>query len=365
MPLCISIHPPRVGRDPLAEISRNTWMTDFNPPSPCGEGLFHTFHVMVIQDFNPPSPCGEGLAQTAHRVFQLVISIHPPRVGRDLGDENNITQNRKFQSTLPVWGGTLRKSAPPTSHGLFQSTLPVWGGTDNSDRYSLYNPISIHPPRVGRDLVKNCRDFISHLFQSTLPVWGGTWVVLYHHLVFMISIHPPRVGRDGEPASWNVWDMWISIHPPRVGRDLQDHGPGGRVAQISIHPPRVGRDVDRLDVGDQPRLISIHPPRVGRDPQTASRSGRRVPISIHPPRVGRDFIRLISVSANARFQSTLPVWGGTVVFYGYLILPQNFNPPSPCGEGPSRCIIKTVKRDFNPPSPCGEGRVSRSRVPRM
>ena len=81
----------------------------------------------------------------------------------------------------------------------------------------------------------------------------------------------------------------ISIHPPRVGRDCRDCWRTFRT-KISIHPPRVGRDL--VDAGSNAfnELISIHPPRVGRDQRD--------------PGIGRGR--------------------------------QDFNPPSPCGEGLSR-----------------------------
>ena len=78
----------------------------------------------------------------------------------------------------------------------FQSTLPVWGGTKrqkfNPDRYN----ISIHPPRVGRDKWRKDKKGLGFIFQSTLPVWGGTFSVLKILDSRNISIHPPRVGRD-------------------------------------------------------------------------------------------------------------------------------------------------------------------------
>ena len=57
------------------------------------------------RDFNPPSPCGEG------------------HLWAEMFAEDDV-----FQSTLPVWGGTL--------------VLGVG---------QLARCISIHPPRVGRD----------------------------------------------------------------------------------------------------------------------------------------------------------------------------------------------------------------------
>ena len=55
----------------------------------------------------------------------------------------------------------------------FQSTLPVGGGT-----------------------LDEIRQLHGSEFQSTLPVWGGTFRIAYAYQEFLISIHPPRVGRD-------------------------------------------------------------------------------------------------------------------------------------------------------------------------
>ena len=100
-----------------------------------------------------------------------------------------------FQSTHPVWGGTI--GAKIGIPGLvFQSTHPVWGGTLYSEADVLRYIISIHPPRVGwDDIDANLRTLVEHFnpptpcgvglplfgfiafkikFQSTHPVWGGT-----------------------------------------------------------------------------------------------------------------------------------------------------------------------------------------------
>ena len=82
---CISIHAPRVGSDPIrtcplllpGQISihaprvgsdnRNHWrgsfVTDFNPRSPCGERRFIEILCVNNADFNPRSPCGERLPE--------------------------------------------------------------------------------------------------------------------------------------------------------------------------------------------------------------------------------------------------------------------------------------------------------------
>ena len=114
---------------------------------------------MVIQkerddrDFNPPSPCGEGLA---HRDISVPRFI-------------------EFQSTLPVWGGTLEIVILLYLSGLFQSTLPVWGGTPCGEGPFVIhlNRFAVAPcgegPRVGRDHVLGVvQDFYIR------AVWGGT-----------------------------------------------------------------------------------------------------------------------------------------------------------------------------------------------
>ncbi len=60
------------------------------------------------------------------------------------------------------------------SRSLFQSTRPVWGATLGLDDALHFEFVSIHAPRVGRDLTAG-RCFLTMLwFQSTRPVWGAT-----------------------------------------------------------------------------------------------------------------------------------------------------------------------------------------------
>ena len=79
---------------------------------------------------------------------------------------------------------------------VFQSTLPVWGGTISGGGVMESLGISIHPPRVGRDMNELNQYGILSGFQSTLPVWGGTGGKILAGTRMDISIHPPRVGRD-------------------------------------------------------------------------------------------------------------------------------------------------------------------------
>ena len=123
----------------------------FNPPSPCGEGQAMVIMGLPNSGFNPPSPCGEGRGQLVHH--QYTPGFNPPSpCGEGLGDKALMGKwDEQFQSTLPVWGGTIAKIL---------------------ERYIA--DVSIHPPRVGRDGRWPGRWRGEKTFQSTLPVWGGT-----------------------------------------------------------------------------------------------------------------------------------------------------------------------------------------------
>ena len=61
--------------------------------------------------------------------------------------------------------------------------------------------ISIHSPRMGRDLLDNRALKDERLFQSTLPAWGETMLTRPREEGEEISIHSPRMGRDPAPIS--------------------------------------------------------------------------------------------------------------------------------------------------------------------
>ena len=117
----ISIHPPRVGRDPDSlEFNRHKPIS-IHPPR-VGRDLTMQRGFPLCGYFNPPSPCGEGPLRHHH-----------------------LFQNKVFQSTLPVWGGTAGSSVFSSSD-RFQSTLPVWGGTAKTHKIAsafLTNPTNI------------------------------------------------------------------------------------------------------------------------------------------------------------------------------------------------------------------------------
>ena len=283
----ISIHAPRVGSDiPLSGIAQGEYqfqstlpvwgatsginqignvLTDFNPRSPCGERLGNFTYRRVIIYFNPRSPCGERQDNRARVLIYRCISIHAPRVGSDDQKSRNSTNNKKFQSTLPVWGATVfyspvfsifyhfnprspcgerlferlvnqmairisihapRVGSDPNATFLFvaikkfQSTLPVWGATTPLLR--LVSQVLLFQstlPVWGATLPKVITKAISILFQSTLPVWGATVASV---ALFTISLYfNPRspCGERRIDGKGTITVDIISIHAPRVGSD--------------------------------------------------------------------------------------------------------------------------------------------------
>jgi len=169
-------------------------------------------------------------------------------------------------------------------------------------------PISIHAPRVGRDVNRNAVACNSKGFQSTRPAWGATEGKAFINGYFYISIHAPRVGRD--KVTFLIFrPSIISIHAPRVGRDPCDIRYSKGIFNFNPRAPRGARRVNhRFYPEFQP--ISIHAPRVGRDVGTGHI--RAIPNYFNPraPRGARlHFLAVISF--QHRFQSTRPAWGAT------------------------------------------------------
>ena len=282
----------------------------------------------------------------------LSISIHPPRAGRDdhLGNVTDMVTE-------------------------FQSTRPVRGGTDNVRPFVVAHMISIHPPRAGRDFGFDKHLICSFLFQSTRPVRGGT---IFHpppfeHRQFQ-STRPVRGGT--RKASSECHHCRISIHPPRAGRD-QGHS-GYLETGADFNPPAPCGAGLSLTVCPTTRgMISIHPPRAGRDFRGNIGDDENL-ISIHPPRAGRDRDVQAFTLQILEFQSTRPVRGGTTRWRRGVGGLRYFNPPAPCGAGPTRFppfsrgapfqSTRPVRGGtegrqygrcevyyFNPPAPCGAG----------
>ena len=70
-----------------------------------------------------------GLNHLMDAMRYAMISIHPSRVGWDQALIENAMGYDAFQSTHPVWDGTLEDYQEACDDAKFQSTHPVWDGT--------------------------------------------------------------------------------------------------------------------------------------------------------------------------------------------------------------------------------------------
>ena len=210
----ISIHSPRMGRD-----------IPNSPP------------VFAVTDFNPLSPHGERPAQRA------------ARGGAGL-----------FQSTLPAWVETVGPYSDQ-SPAPFQSTLPAWGETRAAGFLWLLRPISIHSPRMGRDMGLKL-DFGDPLFQSTLPAWGETG---NQYIALQVAKFQSTLPAWGETRGLVLpaRAQGISIHSPRMGRDATGKSPHGTADGFQSTLPAWGETAAVLDVPHVILRISIHSPRRG------------------------------------------------------------------------------------------------------
>ena len=171
-PKGISIHAPRVGRDGQNGRSPSS-SADFNPRAPCGARLQSYRRDFQVYYFNPRAPCGARPRIFLAIVNAFKISIHAPRVGRDIVAAIQLHTLPRFQSTRPVWGATTLAEALREKYDHFNPRAPCGARHGCRAVVILAHVISIHAPRVGRDLI-----------------------IKRHKFGQRISIHAPRVGRD-------------------------------------------------------------------------------------------------------------------------------------------------------------------------
>jgi len=167
------------------------------------------------QSFQSTLPVWGATHRIAYCVQRVLVSIHAPRVGSDfigqgahlcpkvsihaprVGSDNKMKTyklERKFQSTLPVWGATHR-IAYCVQRVLVSIHAPRVGSDFIGQGAHLCPKVSIHAPRVGSDnKMKTYK--LERKFQSTLPVWGATHRIAYCVQRVLVSIHAPRVGSD-------------------------------------------------------------------------------------------------------------------------------------------------------------------------
>ena len=237
-----------------------------------------------------------------------------------------------FQSTRPAWGRDLRsRSTRPNSRNFnpraltgarpkferrqtdgdaFQSTRPHGGATKNLDANNITTE-----------------------FQSTRPHGGATGIEEAFCLPGNISIHAPRVGRDLNGFTINT-SLRISIHAPRVGRDHKTNNHSIILRKFQSTRPVWGATTRHFM---RPPFSPFQSTRPVWGATKHIGAVINIPyISIHAPRVGRDGKLAFFHGDAFPFQSTRPVWGATRCLPGLASSPCNFNPRAPCGARPCR-----------------------------
>ena len=212
---------------------------------------------------------GRDLPRKNHHPRGKHISIHAPRVGRDERETTKNIKKRNFNPRAPC-GARLGQQFGQLNDRLFQSTRPVWGATN-----------------YGRQ-----RHTAAFRFQSTRPVWGATRTEVSGGYSRRISIHAPRVGRDNSHGMTQRLNG-ISIHAPRVGRDPSSLKQCQRMKHFNPRAPCGARRDNQGQIWWQGKFQSTRPVwgATRRFPQWT----RRIQISIHAPRVGRDkSVRLVT-----------------------------------------------------------------------
>ncbi len=161
-------------------------------------------------------------------------------MGRDKGKKPLQLICLAFQSTLPAWGETryrcrfwqLAKYFNPLSpHGERLGA----GGVAQNNAF-----ISIHSPRMGRDLVYIHYIITAFRFQSTLPAWGETEMLMQRHIAEYISIHSPRMGRDSiSPSAGRAAEDFNPLSPHGERRSCtRMHGGTSYFNPLSPHGER-------------------------------------------------------------------------------------------------------------------------------
>ena len=177
----ISIHPPRMGwdRSPATPL---TPMRYFNPPTPHGVGPWgQSQNLRSAHNFNPPTPHGVGRGDGC---------IERPGNGNfNPPTPHGVGHNNWVCLYQPIYFN------PPTPHGVGPEGALYYGETRHD-----FNPPTPHG--VGLAFELRAANF-TLVFQSTHPAWGGTSQnALYFSQAIVISIHPPRMG----------WDLIVSVH---------------------------------------------------------------------------------------------------------------------------------------------------------
>ena len=104
-----------------------------------------------FSNFNPRSPDGERPRTFSTTIYEVMISIHAPRMGSDRSSTVGGSPRQLFQSTLPGWGATCPACIGVCLRGNFNPRSPDGERRGDGNQPTVATAISIHAPRMGSD----------------------------------------------------------------------------------------------------------------------------------------------------------------------------------------------------------------------
>ncbi len=122
----------------------------FNPRARTGRDEFSCAYRYKPDMFQSTRPIRGATQTQLGPLGKPAVSIHAPRMGRDLGTFRNNAEFLGFNPRAP-YGARPRHASGNWSRSEFQSTRPVWGATLIRRRCYREAIVSIHAPRMGRD----------------------------------------------------------------------------------------------------------------------------------------------------------------------------------------------------------------------
>ncbi|EEQ48792.1 hypothetical protein HMPREF0908_0820 [Selenomonas flueggei ATCC 43531] len=296
-----------MGRD-RGNIIKYASRCGFNPRAPCGARLAALLHGVVQEGFQSTRPVWGATRKYVILRAPWKVSIHAPRVGRDSRSRSASSLPECFNPRAPC-GARRRRADGCMRARRFNPRAPCGARHIEIDRTDKVVIVSIHAPRVGRDVDGTKFPNLVLMFQSTRPVWGATPTPSRPFHSDNVSIHAPRVGRDYTGIGRAALDGGFN---PRAPCGARPKAALYRFVVTGFNPRApCGARLPRIDVVAVGFDVSIHAPRVGRD---HSESPMQSLVDRFNPRApcGARLTNVMRAVIFDKFQSTRPVWGATV-----------------------------------------------------
>jgi len=118
-------------------------------PPARGATDFHAGAMAAMLNFNPRPPHGERPIKSDTGLTAKTISIHAPRTGSDFTPIRILTKSKRFQSTPPARGATIRPTGREGCNPIFQSTPPARGATIHGVDRNFRRRFQSTPPARG------------------------------------------------------------------------------------------------------------------------------------------------------------------------------------------------------------------------